>query len=115
MGNLSWTPHNSNLEKDNSHTKTTPVLAQRWAVWSILSKNYKNLLSILLSISPMNRQSSIHKGSFLKKILSGIDSHAAEHDNKAIEILKALLSSKPALTFYNVNNIEPLTIQAYPS
>ena len=34
MCNLSWTPH-SNLEKDNS-LKTTPVLAQRWAVWSIL-------------------------------------------------------------------------------
>ena len=28
----------SNLEKDNS-LKTTPVLAQRWAVWSILTKN----------------------------------------------------------------------------
>ena len=37
MDNLSWTPH-SNLEKDNS-LKTTPVLAQRWAVWSILTKN----------------------------------------------------------------------------
>ena len=37
MCNLSWTP-NSNLEKDNS-LKTTPVLAQRWAVWSILTKN----------------------------------------------------------------------------
>ena len=36
MCNLSWTPH-SNLEKDNS-IKTTPVLAQRWAVWSILNK-----------------------------------------------------------------------------
>ena len=36
MCNLSWTPH-SNLEKDNS-LKTTPVLAQRWAVWSILTK-----------------------------------------------------------------------------
>ena len=33
MCNLSWTPH-SNLEKDNS-LKTTPVLAQIWAVWSI--------------------------------------------------------------------------------
>ena len=33
MCNLSWTPH-SNLEKDNS-LKTTPVLAQRWSVWSI--------------------------------------------------------------------------------
>ena len=33
MCNLSWTPH-SNLEKDNSLT-TTPVLAQRWAFWSI--------------------------------------------------------------------------------
>ena len=33
MCNLSWTPH-SNLEKDNS-LKTTPVLAHRWAVWSI--------------------------------------------------------------------------------
>ena len=30
MCNLSWTPH-FNLEKDNS-LKTTPVLAQRWAV-----------------------------------------------------------------------------------
>ena len=38
MCNLSWTPH-SNLEKDNS-LKTTPVLAQRWAVWSILTKNH---------------------------------------------------------------------------
>ena len=28
----------SNLEKDNS-LKATPVLAQRWAVWSILTKN----------------------------------------------------------------------------
>ena len=28
---LSWIPH-SNLEKDNS-LKTTPVLAQNWAVW----------------------------------------------------------------------------------
>ena len=37
MCNLSWTPH-SNLEKDNS-LKTTPVLAQRWAVWSILTKD----------------------------------------------------------------------------
>ena len=37
MCNLSWTPH-SNIEKDNS-LKTTPVLAQRWAVWSILTKN----------------------------------------------------------------------------
>ena len=37
MCNLSCTPH-SNLEKDNS-LKTTPVLAQRWAVWSILTKN----------------------------------------------------------------------------
>ena len=37
MCNLSWTPH-SNLEKDNS-LKPTPVLAQRWAVWSILTKN----------------------------------------------------------------------------
>ena len=37
MGNLSWTPH-SNLEKDNSLT-TTPVLAQIWAFWSILTKN----------------------------------------------------------------------------
>ena len=36
MCNLSWAPH-SNLEKDNS-LKTTPVLAQRWAVWSILTK-----------------------------------------------------------------------------
>ena len=35
--NMSWTPY-SNLEKDNS-LKTTPVLAQRWAVWSILTKN----------------------------------------------------------------------------
>ena len=40
MCNLSWTPH-SNLEKDNS-LKTTPVLAQRWAVWSILTKNTKD-------------------------------------------------------------------------
>ena len=39
MCNLSWTPH-SNLEKDNS-LKTTPVLAQRWAVWSILTKKKK--------------------------------------------------------------------------
>ena len=39
MCNLSWTPH-SNLEKDNS-LKTTPVLAQRWAVWSILTKNMR--------------------------------------------------------------------------
>ena len=38
MCNLSWTPY-SNLEKDNS-LKTTPVLAQRWAVWSILTKKY---------------------------------------------------------------------------
>ena len=38
MCNLSWTPH-SNLEKDNS-LKTTPVLAQRWAVWNILTKNW---------------------------------------------------------------------------
>ena len=38
MCNLSWTPH-SNLEKDNS-LKTTPVLAKRWAVWSILSCPY---------------------------------------------------------------------------
>ena len=38
MCNLSWTPH-SNLEKDNS-LKTTPVLAQRWAVWSILGGNF---------------------------------------------------------------------------
>ena len=37
MCNLSWTPH-SNLEKDNS-LKTTPVLAQRWAVWSISTTN----------------------------------------------------------------------------
>ena len=37
MCNLSWTPY-SNLEKDNS-LKTTPVLAQTWAVWSILTKN----------------------------------------------------------------------------
>ena len=37
MCNLSWTPHSS-LEKDNS-LKTTPVLARRWAVWSILTKN----------------------------------------------------------------------------
>ena len=37
MCNLSWTPH-CNLEKDNS-LKTTPVLAQRWAVRSILTKN----------------------------------------------------------------------------
>ena len=36
MCNLSWTPY-SNLEKDNS-LKTTPVLAQIWAVWSILTK-----------------------------------------------------------------------------
>ena len=28
----------SGSEKDNS-LKTTPVLAQRWAVWSILTKN----------------------------------------------------------------------------
>ena len=35
MCNLSWTPY-SNLEKDNS-LKSTPVLAQRWAVWSILT------------------------------------------------------------------------------
>ena len=41
MCNLSWTPH-SNLEKDNS-LKTTPVLAQRWAVWSILTKNFSSL------------------------------------------------------------------------
>ena len=38
MCNLSWTPY-SNLEKDNS-LKTTPVLAQRWAVWSILTKKH---------------------------------------------------------------------------
>ena len=37
MCNLSCTPH-SNLEKDNS-LKTTPVLAQRWAVLSILTKD----------------------------------------------------------------------------
>ena len=37
MYNLSWTPHSS-LEKDNS-LNPTPVLAQRWAVWSILTKN----------------------------------------------------------------------------
>ena len=41
MCNLSWTPH-SNLEKDNS-LKTTPVLAQRWAVWSILTNRRVNL------------------------------------------------------------------------
>ena len=41
MCNLSWTPH-SNLEKDNS-LKTTPVLAQRWAVWSILTKKIVNI------------------------------------------------------------------------
>ena len=41
MCNLSWTPY-SNLEKDNS-LKTTPVLAQRWAVWSILTKNYAGI------------------------------------------------------------------------
>ena len=40
MCKLSWTPH-SNLEKDNS-LKTTPVLAQRWAVWSILTMNYSS-------------------------------------------------------------------------
>ena len=45
MCNLSWTPH-SNLEKDNS-LKTTPVLAQRWAVWSILTKNIDWLLTDL--------------------------------------------------------------------
>ena len=45
MCNLSWTPH-SNLEKDNS-LKTTPVLAQRWAVWSILTKKcYFNMHKI---------------------------------------------------------------------
>ena len=46
MCNLSWTPH-SNLEKDNS-LKTTPVLAQRWAVWSILTKNSTVVVSRIL-------------------------------------------------------------------
>ena len=45
MCNLSWTPH-SNLEKDNS-LKTTRVLAQRWAVWSILTKNYTQSVGAL--------------------------------------------------------------------
>ena len=45
MCNLSWTPH-SNLEKDNS-LKTTPVLAQRWAVWSLLTKKLESLREIL--------------------------------------------------------------------
>ena len=45
MCNLSWTPH-SNLEKDNS-LKTTPVLAQRWAVWSI--HNYELRTKSLLN------------------------------------------------------------------
>ena len=45
MCNLSWTPH-SNLEKDNS--LTTPVLAQRWAVWSILTKN--SLVDIIVTL-----------------------------------------------------------------
>ena len=49
MCNLSWTPH-SNLEKDNS-LKTTPVLAQRWAVWSILT--------ILREINRCGRSTSI--------------------------------------------------------
>ena len=40
MCNLSWTPHSS-LENDNS-LKITPVLAQRWAVGSILTKNYES-------------------------------------------------------------------------
>ena len=37
MCNLSWTPH-YNLEKDKDNSlKITPVLAQRWAVWRILT------------------------------------------------------------------------------
>ena len=38
MCNLSCTPH-SNLEKDNYLKPLRTVLAQRWAVWSILTKN----------------------------------------------------------------------------
>ena len=45
MCNLSWTPR-SNLEKDNS-LKITPVLAQRWAVWSILTKNVNNFVDLV--------------------------------------------------------------------
>ena len=46
MCNLSWTPH-SNLEKDNSlkTTRDTPVLAQRWAVWSILTKSELRMIA----------------------------------------------------------------------
>ena len=37
--NLLWTPHSS-LEKDNSPTHSSVVLAQRWAVWSMyITKN----------------------------------------------------------------------------
>ena len=50
MCNLSWTPH-SNLEKDNS-LKTTPVLAQRWAVWSILTKNCVDQQPPTVPLSP---------------------------------------------------------------
>ena len=53
MCNLSWTPH-SNLEKDNS-LKTTPVLAQIWAVWSILTKNIQVVSSAVdAGLSRMN-------------------------------------------------------------
>ena len=65
MCNLSWTPH-SNLEKDNS-LKTTPVLAQIWAVWSILTMNNISpvigpavILSIVITSPGHNVASNAH-------------------------------------------------------
>ena len=64
MCNLSWTPY-SNLEKDNS-LKTTPVLAQRWAVWSILTKKKNSRFAALWQINnsrnPLSRRGALSRG-----------------------------------------------------
>ena len=60
MCNLSWTPH-SNLEKDNS-LKTTPVLAQRWTVWSILTIRTSATIKVVeaTDVRPKRSTTRIH-------------------------------------------------------
>ena len=70
MCNLPWTPH-SNLEKGNS-LKTTPVLAQRWAVWSILTKKAKQLFAS--KRKSRRRQFSLAQSAIAKQAIVGNES-----------------------------------------
>ena len=83
-------PH-SNLEKANS-LKTTPVLAQRWAVWSILTKNNscRRLLGLPMrnSLSGMFVQCNLLSfGELLRKSIFAFRGRIQSSNNTVIKCM----------------------------